>query len=221
MEATLQEQEADFLQTLRSEYEGRGYRFYIHPTEHHLPSFLASYRPDAIAISPKESIVIEVKARREASNEPRLSKIARLIEKQPGWKLKIYYRAATIPRLYDVPTKNSVKEQLTEAEKLFASGHARAAFIIAWAALEAAARAANPSDERGRVMMPRELVEWLAYEGHIDPSASRQLRDLIPLRNAIVHGASEVALKHEDFRFLQTVLQSLINEIKSVGRKNG
>jgi hypothetical protein len=128
MEPTLQEQEADFLRALRNEYEGRGYSFYIHPNAEHLPKFLGRYHPDAIATSPKESIVIEVKARREASNEPRLSEIARLVEKQPGWKFKIYYRAATIPRLYDVPTKRTLIEQSTEAERLFASGHARACF---------------------------------------------------------------------------------------------
>jgi uncharacterized protein YutE (UPF0331/DUF86 family) len=70
-------------------------------------------------------------------------------------------------------------------------------------------------------MMPRELVEWLAYAGHIDPSASRQLRDLVPLRNAIVHGASEVAIKQKDFTFLQTVLQSLIDEMEPVSRNGG
>jgi uncharacterized protein YutE (UPF0331/DUF86 family) len=216
MEPTLEEQETDFLQALRNEYEGRGYSFHIHPDN--VPKFLGSYRPDAIATSPKESIVIEVKARRQASNEPRLSEIARLMEKQPGWKLKIYYRAGTTPRLYDTPAKEIVIEQSAEAERLFSSGHPRAAFVMAWAALEAAARAVSSDRERARVMMPRELVEWLSYGGHIPPSASRQLRDLITVRNAIVHGASEVIVERGDFTFLQSILQSLINEIKQADR---
>ena len=216
MQITPQEQETDLLQVLRREYEERGYTFDIHPTDDRLPAFLRNYRPAAIATSKIESIVIEVKARREAKNEPGLSDIARLVEKEPGWKFKVYYQAATVPRLYDVPTKKIVTEQITEARKLFDSGHARAAFIMAWAALEAAARAVNVKNERGRVMMPRELVEWLAYAGIIDRAASRALRDLVTVRNAIVHGAAEVVTKKTDFEFLCSVVQSVINEIETV-----
>lgn len=214
MEPTLQEEETDFLQALRAEYEGKGYTFYVHPNADRVPNFLRRYQPDAIATSPKESVVIEVKARRTAGNEPRLSEIARLVEQEPGWKLKVYYRTGTTPRLYDAPTKNSVIEQSIESERLFAAGHARAAFVMAWAAIEAAARAVSSDTERSRVMTPRELAEWLAYAGHIDQSTSRDLRELVKVRNAIVHGVSEVNVKRKDFMFLQSILRSLLEEIE-------
>ncbi len=213
MEPTVADHEANFLQALRNEYESRGYSFEIHPGRDRIPAFLGGYEPDAIATSNNESIVIEVKARRAAENEPRLSEIARLVEKQPGWKLRVYYRAATNPRLYNIPTQDEVIKQIAEADRLAASGYWRAAFILGWAALEAAARALNSSDQRSRVMMPRELVEWLAYAGHIEPTDSGQLRKLIDIRNAIVHGSSDVTVGNEEFSFLRMVLQNLVQQL--------
>jgi REase_AHJR-like len=212
MEPT-QEYEENFLQALRNEYESKGYSFHIHPKSDQVPEFLGSYQPDAIATSRREKIVIEVKARRATENEPRLSEIAKLVEKQPGWKFRIYYRGATRANLYDAPKKEEVIQQLGEAENLANSGHLRAAFILAWAALEAAARALNSNEERGRVLMPRELVEWLSYAGYVEPASSRRLRDSVVIRNAIVHGESNVIVKMEDFLFLQAVLRSLIEQI--------
>lgn len=209
------EYEATVLAALRPEYESKGYRFIIRPNRDQTPTFLGTYQPDAIALSDKENIVIEVKSGRTPETQRRISQIARLVENEPGWRFRVYYGETSKPLLYERPSKTELQHQLQEAKALAAAGHVRAAFIIGWAALEALARTVSEGVGKTRAMMPRELVGWLAQEGHIDSETRRLLRDLVSIRNAVVHGSTEVQVKNEQWVALEKLLTSLIENIEA------
>ena len=129
-----------------------------------------------------------------------------MVEQQPGWKLKIYYGAASSAQLYERPNKTQLEAQLHEAMTLGTAGYLRAAFILGWAALEAMARTVSNEEGKVRAMMPRELIGWLAQEGHVDQETRRSLRDLVPIRNAVVHGSTEIDIRKEHWATLERVL---------------
>jgi uncharacterized protein YutE (UPF0331/DUF86 family) len=185
---TQQESELKFLESLRTQYESDGYQFYIHPPRSILPSAIGAYQPDAIAIKPgKESIAIEVKTGGKKS-ENALSIIKDIISNIENWDLKIYYRPSLISEesLRIAPT-SSIDHAIREVNELRNSNHLQAAFLMAWATIEAIARALLPK-QLGRPQSPARVVESLATDGLLTPTDADNLRSLIRLRNVLAHG---------------------------------
>jgi uncharacterized protein YutE (UPF0331/DUF86 family) len=208
--------EADILRTLRSRYERRGCTFVPHPTGDLIPEFLRGYRPDALALSERDSVVIEVKARRTANSQKNLAQIAELVAKQPNWKFEIYY-AGDFPRpVYDRPNEAEISRLLEEIRGLRKAGFDRAALVMAWAALEAIARALRSEGaDASAPMIPSEIVEWLSRTGYIDNPTGRSLRHIIKARNAVVHGVQEIDLQDDELRELYSTVESLVKQLRS------
>jgi uncharacterized protein YutE (UPF0331/DUF86 family) len=208
--------EADILRTLRSRYERRGYTFIAHPAGDLVPPFLRGYRPDALAISDRESVVIEVKARRNPDSQKNLAQIAERVAGQPNWKFEIYY-AGDFPRpVYEKPDEAEISQLLEEIRRLKDAGFNRAALVMAWAALEAIARAFHSDDATGSgPMIPSEIVESLSRAGYIDGPTGRLLRNMIKTRNAVVHGDQVADLQDHELLVLYSTLKSLLEELKT------
>lgn len=205
--------EEQFLLALRPKYEGDGYRFVVHPSANDTPEFLREFRPDALALSEKGNLVIEVKRRRAPEHQRRLSEMARAVQRHSGWKMRVYYSSPTNPQLYSKPSTEDLKRQFEEAKKLFQTGQLRASFILGWATLEATARALSHDEEKTKAMMPRELISWLAQEGYIDPQARHELRELVPVRNAIVHGSTETPIRTQHWLILERLIGQLLQQV--------
>ncbi|WP_404438076.1 hypothetical protein [Bradyrhizobium daqingense] len=210
METEAEKREADILRTLRGRYEQRGYTFIPHPTADLVPSFLRGYRPDAIAVSDKGSIVIEVKAAKTPAAQKSLQQIARLVADRPDWKLEIYY-AGDFPRAaYQRPSPDEVSRLVEEVHSLIGAGFLRAAVVMGWAAIEAIVRGLRAGSESASApMMPSASVEWLVSSGHLDPAAGRALRQMIRLRNAIVHGDQKLNMTGNETDVLVNALEGL------------
>lgn len=86
----LDERERKVFEEVASRYRARGYRVVESPRRSQLPSFLRGYRPDMIAVSDDEKIVVEIK-RKDADAETieHMSNIARELQDRPGWRLDI------------------------------------------------------------------------------------------------------------------------------------
>jgi len=180
------------LDRLRETYEQNGYAFFSEPAGDLLPSFLRGYRPDAIALKPGDGVVIQVKFGNHPQRDRRLESVAALIADQAGWRLKIYVEQ---PRAEDAlsigtSTPDQIEEWISEIERLATEGHERAALLLAWSVLEAIARAR--ASEQGiselRPVSPAGAVQSLRMGGHIDDQVSRDLRQMVNLRDRIVHG---------------------------------
>jgi uncharacterized protein YutE (UPF0331/DUF86 family) len=191
--------EETVVRQLRRKYESEGYQYFEYPTRDLIPEFLGSYRPDAIAIGPKGKIVIEVKAGRKTSNQDSLAKLAKLFEEQAEWRLRLVY--AEDSQEHDAGLKLTKRQELKrlieEAKRLEQERHFSASFVLGWSLLEAIFRHLNP-ESGANPKGPREVVEWLTREGYITQTESRQLRNMIPLRSALLHGDFTRAVEQSD-----------------------
>jgi hypothetical protein len=183
------EVERQFLESIRDQYETKGFRFTIEPQDQQLPDFLGSYRPDAIAQRPGENIAIEVKHRQSQAGSAKLEELSHLFSGHPEWTFKVVY-AGTNPNAALQLEPVSAEELLAYVERvegLKAVGEYAAAFIMAWSLLEAALRSVD-GQARIRPLTPGTVVQSLVMNGHLSDTLGRELTELITLRNRAVHG---------------------------------
>ena len=185
---TFPEAETAFLESMRSEFETRGYRFVVHPRPSELPDFFASYVPDAVALRADGNVAIELKSRETPANQQSLQRIRQLLEGRTGWQLRVAYMGGEgLARQIPVSTRESILDRVREGAALEATGNVRAAFVIAWSLLEAALNSARPNADK-RPRTPATIVQTLAMEGLIPEQLEVSLRPLTDLRNRVVHG---------------------------------
>ncbi len=204
------EAERHFVESLRARYEEAGFAFQIEPVADQLPDFMGSYRPDAVARKPGRNVAIDV--RRSGPSEPPLPAIRRLFEGHPDWHLHVAVMAddslgaAAILRAEPA----DIGRQVAEIRTLHATGHRRAAFILAWALLEAALRTRR--NDVDRASPPGTLVQALAMNGLIEPDAEHALRSLVGLRDRIVHGDLVAEPTAEDIALLLAAVENVLSE---------
>jgi uncharacterized protein YutE (UPF0331/DUF86 family) len=205
------ETEAAFLENMRAEFEEKGYRFLVHPRPSELPEFFASYVPDAVALREDGNVAIELKSRETAANQQSLQRIRQLLEGQPGWQLRVAYmgREGGGTRRLPVSSRDSVRTQVREVERLVEGGNVRAAFVIAWSLLEAALNSARPnSDKRPRT--PGTIVQTLAMEGLISEQMEIPLRALTDLRNRVIHGDLTAEPSQADVELVLSAVRAVL-----------
>jgi len=220
MVASAEVRERSILESLRERYEREGYSFYVYPPREVVPSFLGSYRPDAIAKRDDEGVVIEIKARTSPRTDMRLSEIAALFSGHPRWRFQIVnIEAHEGDQVIETYPRNTIEQELEKAGQLRQVGQLRAAFVLLWGALEAAARSLLVSELQGntRPMLPGQIAEMLASNGLIDQEAAKTLRSLSRLRNAVVHGDLGVEVDQNAFASLNNITQSLLGQLRASG----
>lgn len=192
-----QQTERRFIESLRARYEGEGFAFTVEPEAAKLPDFLRSYRPDALAQKAGHNVAIEVKRRPGPSTDRALKDIRRLFEGHPDWQLHVVFMGTD--QLQSITIRAAeparIRSLVSEVRRLIAVGHSRAAFVMAWSLLEAALRS-REGETTSRPRTVGTVVQTLAMNGYIGPDVERRMRDMIDLRNRIVHGdvAAEPAI---------------------------
>src|SRR4051812_43793131 len=184
--------EEDKLAAVAMEYRGKGYNVHVEPVEDDLPVFLRGFHADIIAMSPTDSVIVQVMSPSRFDGE-QAKRLAEVIERNPGWRYEVAF--ASPPVAPDVPVQEElandeqVTRMLENAETLSKEGHVEAAGLIAYSALETIlrrrAQSAAPQIERqssGRVL--KELYSM----GRIDPDTFEKLLPLMEFRNGVAHG---------------------------------
>ena len=121
-----------------SELEAEGYEVTLEPSPSSLPTWLAPFRPDAIARKGDEQVVVEVLERGGSFHgSDQFQRLSRQIQDQPGWGLRVAIVQSSSP---SAPQADQIAEQVTNVESLLDSGHRGAALLVAWAAAEGALR---------------------------------------------------------------------------------
>lgn len=184
-----QELEVQFLETLRPQYEKRGFRFIVMPDRQLLPKFLGSYRPDALAQRPGENIAIEVKQRQSRAGGERLAELNKLFEGHTDWIFQVVYSGSSQDSMLAIKpvSEEDLEHYLSRVETLKGYREYQAAFIMSWSLLEASLRTLN-LDISPKPLTPGSVVQALIMNGYLDDEDGRQLKPLIELRNRIVHG---------------------------------
>jgi len=196
---------------IANEYKRKGYRVTIYPSRYDLPSFLSGYQPDIIAESEEESVIIEVKSRRDLSQNERMYRMAEVIGAHPRWRFELVMTnpkgSTLISSESRLPDVEEISRRLTKARRLAAHGDLEVAISTAWSAAEGLLRLIGKVEN---VALDREpstyVIKDLYSLGLIDNASYRELSNAYKIRNSIVHGLVEPNLESPlILNFIETV----------------
>ena len=206
------ETESQFLEDLRARYEGNGFTFTAHPERAKLPDFLGSYIPDALAQKPGQNVAIEVKRRPSTSAERALKEIRQLFNGQPDWQFQVVFMGADPLQQVAIPAAGvaTIRSGINEIRALLVQRHLRSAFILAWSLLEAALRALEGRTTAGPLTAGT-VVQTLGMNGYIGPDLERRVRELVELRNRVVHGDLVADPTTADVELILSAIEDTLN----------
>ena len=104
---------------------------------------------------------------------------------------------------------STIRRLLEELSDLIAQGRSRAAFVMAWSPLEAALRS-REEDGASRAQTAGTFVQTLAERGYIDYEVARRMREMIDLRNRIVHGDTRAEPSPVDLDVIQSAIEATL-----------
>lgn len=198
------------LEQLRPKLEEDGYTVIEHPSRQIMPPKFRGYIPDFIAQKGDDYIAFEIKAKRNKSIHRKLEELKRSIEEQPNWSFKIIYADEMMKDHGPVKQRSrSIYEALRQVEAITEHNNPQAAFLLAWATFEAAARHLHPKIFE-KPQTPGRIVTVLAERGLIDHETASKLRTLISKRNSIVHGELSIQVTKEDVEAVTCAIGSLV-----------
>ena len=194
------------------DYRSRGYE-----VSRNVPlDFLPGFRADLIARKDGDTVVVEVKGRSALSANPKIRELATILETKPGWSFELLL-VGEPERLDALEGARSfeykgILDRLGEAEKALGVGLAEAAFVLAWSALEAAAREliAAQGVSNQQITTTSFVLDQAVSLGVIPREEYDNLTQMQKYRNAIVHGFSTEDLTHDLVNDLIDIIQRMI-----------
>ena len=172
------------------EYRSKGYEVLREtPLE-----FLPGFRADLVVRKGGQAKVIEVRRRSSLAANPMIRELAEIIDSTPGWSFELILVGE--PEKLDSPDgahsfeHDGILQRIRQAESALESGLSEAAFVLAWSALEAAARsliAAQGVSDSG-ISTPGFVLDQAASIGELSREEYGDLTQMKKYRNAIVHG---------------------------------
>ncbi|ORE92856.1 hypothetical protein [Aurantimonas sp. 22II-16-19i] len=184
--------ERNAIDAMEPRWKSQGYQLIREPDRSDLPDFLGGLEPDAIAVGPEPSLLIEVMGTGKAA-EYKLDQIRKLLGGRSDWRLEVVYAPSDRPVVGPVH-EAQIAEALASAGRL-AGQEPRAALLLAWSAFEAAMRRRFPNEAKGPVTAG---LLALLDAGEIGEADHRRLLGLWRIRNALAHGQLDVAIVAED-----------------------
>jgi hypothetical protein len=191
----------------------RGYRVLVEPPSNSLPEFLRPFRPDLVAESEDESLVIEMTSRDRHSDPVYWRELTNAVEEHPGWRLELVLAPPPNGQRLPALSAAEIKDRLRSSALLTGQGQTNAAFLLNWSALEAAMRHVcdreelDPPDYRTATLISR-----LYTEGEMDREDYDRLMELMRQRNAIVHGMSAPPVEPDTVAELDRLSRELLEQ---------
>lgn len=207
--------EIKILEALLPNLEEEGFKVFIHPQSHILPTFLKGFRPDAVAIyegdGARKNLVIEV-VHKSNKAEEKVSKLRALFEGQEKWELRIYWVADVQERKrVTIQERKDIMSELSNVSSLISQQQNKSALILSWACFEATARLLHPSIFE-RAQTPRRVLDRMAQEGYLIPDDADFVRALVDKRNRIVHGDFKVEVSNDEVKKFFEVLHEVLTD---------
>lgn len=201
--------ETDILEATARSLEEKGYDVFFDPASPLLPPELRALRPDGIATGREPKLVIEI-AQESASDAQRIANIQRILRSFPEWKLHLVVGFAS--QAADLPQINAADiSAVVDRAALLAQDETQAALLMAWAAMEAVARARMP-EAFSKPQSPGRIIEIMAAEGSIAPSDAAFLREMAAKRNAFLHGGLKQRVATSEIQTFLTIVRNLITQ---------
>jgi hypothetical protein len=204
--------ETEILQQETQELISEGYDVYVHPRRPLVPSFLAGFVPDAIALRQDKNLVIEV-SRKSPQAAKKLESLAALLQGRDKWELRVFWVSPDREqKTLGVQDREAIRARIAEVGAVAAAGHPEAAMLVAWGAFEALARAVL-TREFERPQTPGRIVQVLAREGYVTPSEADRLRALAAKRNGLIHGELQTQVSAEEMRDFAAILETILHQL--------
>jgi hypothetical protein len=134
------------LERIATQYRDEGYVVIVHPEAAHLPEFAADFGVDILATRADQQVIVQVKQdRADLESDPNVPLQAGITNARPGCRYDLVVLRPDDPirrtlRYAREPSTQEIEQMLAEAERLVQIDTLRAAFVLAWAGLEAAMR---------------------------------------------------------------------------------
>lgn len=207
---TYAEQEVEALAALAPKLQRDGFRLVELGQLAEKPEVFRRYKPDAVFQDGTRTIVVEFKLKRTPAIEKQLAEIKKEVEAKPNWEFRVEYLDETASARLPVVSKKVIEQALIEANREVSSSGLKSAFLLTWAAFEAAGRRLH-SRIFSKPQTPGRIITVLAERGFLLPDEASALRELSAKRNSLIHGNLEIALNPEDQRRLSEAVNKLLN----------
>jgi uncharacterized protein YutE (UPF0331/DUF86 family) len=205
--------ESEVLRGVRAQLEAEGYDVYVYPRPPLAPDFLGDFPADAIALGNEKKLLIEVLSPGPQS-EAKVKRLQSLMKDHTDWELRLLYVSPTTSQeTLSIQSTEAISQRLMEMEQLLQEGHLASAFVLGWAALEAAGRA-TLTDQFQRPQTPGRLVDVLAGRGHLTPSEADRIRALVRKRNIFLHGGLGEEISPQDVREMIDAVKILLGSME-------
>ncbi len=199
------------LYDIAEEYIQRGYKVTVSPPTKRLPKFLNKFRPDIVAESPNESVVIEVKSSNKVRGTDYWKELSSVVQQHPGWRLELVVNNTSKSRRPETLNKARIKERLQEGQDLYKKEMLAASLLITWSAIEAAMRLASKNHEIDLPdLRPATVISRLYSDGLLERSEYDFLLESMRTRNAVAHGFYEERIKPSLLKRLQQIASRLL-----------
>jgi hypothetical protein len=207
------------LAQVAEQYRCEGYRVILHPGGGDVPPFAEGQEVDLVAYRDEEKVLVQVKVSREdLRDDAGAIRMAELVNSQPGWRFDLIVlnpngSAYQVSPDASEPPLERIEQNLASAEQMSNTGELQLAFVISWAALEAAMRyAARGSGIEVKSAAPSFLLRALYSEGLLHRNEFDQLNEALKVRNALVHGMMIPAVNPSVPRYVVGVARRLLSE---------
>ena len=202
--------ETEIIENVAAGLRAEGFSVVIGPVSPIIPTDLSLLRPDMAAFRADTKLIVEVVSR-SSEKKHKLEQLTTVLATPSDWSLRVVSFDGEPTAALPLLTPEKARIFLEEARHL-SGDHPQAAFLLAWASLEALARVTK-SDQFAKPQTPGRIVEVLAQEGYFTPAEADLLRELSKRRNRLIHGDLDSKLTAEDVqRFLTIIEAGLLGE---------
>jgi uncharacterized protein YutE (UPF0331/DUF86 family) len=207
--------EHESLATIAQQYREEGYDVVVEPREAEIPAFIAGFKPDIIVTGGADRIIVEVKKNRtDLSNDPDVSRLAEVVNAEPGWRLDVVVLEPetmlekSAKEAFE-PSDTELAQILRAAEDLADQGYASYAYVVAWGGLEAAMRRIQKGAELYGKSTPTELMRTLYGNGFLNKEQFDRLKETYIIRSQVVHGLVPTRVDPSQVRYMTATARSL------------
>lgn len=199
--------EHEFLEKAVEQYQKEGYSVITHPNKDELPPALGELEIGLVARRGNEAVAVQFKRRDQLYDLNGLPHAVERMHLEPGWRLDLVVfppeGGIEVPRDGSEPDAGYIQFLIEEARQALGLGVTHAAFLIAWAAAEAAMREAARG---GGLAIDREVPSFVLKNLYSAGIISREDYDRVgqclQVRNALVHGFAPPRFAAADVEFL-------------------
>ena len=195
----------EFVTKVAEKYRKQGFRVTLDPPADQMPKVLEDASIRFIAAKEKQTVAVQIVRRDELADLLDVNRLADQLRAESGWQLESILSPSNgvWDRLRHHPDfdQSQIEDAMEEVELALDAGLERAAFLLAWAALEASMRdLARRADVLSEREPPMAVLESLCTMGLISREDFFQFTDSHELRFALEHGISTRPIEADDVR---------------------